>query len=155
MKPYLALLGAVAVLVAPMTAQAQQAVALRSVRIGATDVIKTATFYQAVFGLKEVQRIERPDLLEVIMNFGADAAEARASTGVKVVVINRPAGSTASAVSPLIFNTTQIEQVVGRVVANGGTIERPPTKSATSGSLIAFVVDPAGNRVEIIQPATT
>jgi predicted enzyme related to lactoylglutathione lyase len=51
-----------------------------------------------------------------------------------------------------VFNTTDVAVVVAKASAAGGTIERQPTKSATSGSLIAFVVDPGGNRIEVIQP---
>lgn len=133
---------------------AQVEIAVRSVRVGADDVWKTAAFYQNVFGLKEVQRVERPDLKESIMNFGATVDAAKASKGVKVVVISRPAGTPKSAVSNIILHCSDIAAVIPKVVPNGGTIERAPSKSATSGSTIAFVVDPAGNRIELIQPAS-
>jgi predicted enzyme related to lactoylglutathione lyase len=134
------------------SSQAQVEIAVRSVRVGADDVWRTAAFYQNVFGLKEIQRIERPDLKESIMNFGQTVDAARASKGVKVVVISRPAGTPKSAVSNIILHCSDMAAVLPKVTANGGTIERQPTRSATSGSLIAFVVDPAGNRIELIQP---
>ena len=128
-------------------------VALRSVRVGAADVARTAEFYKAAFGLQEIQRIERPNFLEIILNFGATVDAAKAATTPRVVLISRPAGAPSEPVSNLIFNVGDIEAVMKRATANGGTLERPPTKSATSGSTIAFAKDPSGNRIELIMPA--
>ena len=127
---------------------------VRSVRLGATDVQKTAAFYQAVLGLREVQRVERPGLFEIIMNTGATVEQARANTAPKLVIINQPAGTPVDRVSHLILRCTEIEELVRRAAAAGGSVERQPTKSATTGSLIAFIVDPSGNRVELIQEAS-
>lgn len=134
------------------TALAQPTVMLRSVRVGAVDVPKSAAFYRQVFGYQEISRVERPDLTEIIMNLGKDPETAKANTAPKLVVISRPAAQPEPTVSPLVFNTTDVAGVVARASAAGGKIERQPTKSQTSGSLIAFVVDPAGNRIEVIQP---
>ncbi|HET9161458.1 MAG TPA: VOC family protein [Caulobacteraceae bacterium] len=133
-------------------AAAEPMVGVRSVRVGAADVPKAAAFYQAVFGLKEVGRNERPGLVEIIMNWGATVDEARAARTPKVVIINQPAAAKAP-VSNIVLRCTEIQTIVARARANGGTIEREPTKSATSGAMIAFVVDPAGNRIELIQEA--
>ena len=57
------------------SAAAEPVVGVRSVRVGASDVFAVAAFYQKVFGLKEVSRVERPDLKESIMNFGATVEE--------------------------------------------------------------------------------
>lgn len=142
-------------LVASPMAHAQSKIAVRSVRLGAADVAKTAAFYQAVFGLKETQRIERQGLFEVIMNFGDTVEQARTAATPKIVIINRPADAPADRVSHLILHCPDIQAVVDRVAPSGGSIERAPSKPATSGSTIAFVLDPAGNRIELIMPAGT
>lgn len=142
-----------AALLVSSAAHAQTKIAVRSVRLGAADVPRTAAFYQNVFGLKETQRIERPGLFEVIMNFGDTVDQARASTAPKIVIINRPADAPADRVSHLILHCPDIQNDVDCVVPNGGSVERAPSKSATSGSTIAFVLDPAGNRIELIMPA--
>lgn len=129
---------------------AEPTVGVRSVRVGAIDVAKTAAFYQAVFGLKEIARTERPGLFEIVMNSGATAEEAKASRAPKIVVINEPADAKPP-VSNVVLRCTELQTLVTRARANGGSIEREPTKSATSGALIAFIVDPAGNRLEVIQ----
>lgn len=134
-------------------AQAEPIVGIRSVRVGAVDVPKTASFYQSVFGFKEVQRIERPDLVEIILNFGATIEDARNARTPKLVVISARGGQPNDTVSHLVLRCTEIQTLVTRAKASGGTIEREPTKSATSGALVAFIVDPAGNRIEVIQEA--
>ena len=142
-----------AALIAPTWSAAEPVVGVRSVRVGAVDVAKTAAFYQAVFGFKEVGRSERPGLFEIIMNLGATVEEAKAARTPKIVIINQPADAKAP-VSNIVLRCTEIATIVARARANGGSIEREPTKSATSGSVIAFIVDPAGNRIEVIQEAT-
>jgi len=129
---------------------AEPVVGVRSVRVGAVDVPKTAAFYQAVFGYKEVGRNERPGLAEIILNVGATVEEAKASRATKIVIINQAADAKAP-VSNIVLRCTEIATIVARAKANGGTIEREPTKSATSTAVIAFIVDPAGNRIEVIQ----
>ena len=129
---------------------AEPVVGVRSVRVGAVDVPKTAAFYQAVFGYKEVGRNERPGLAEIILNVGATVEEAKASRATKIVIINQAADAKAP-VSNIVLRCTEIATIVARARASGGTIEREPTKSATSGATIAFIVDPAGNRIEVIQ----
>jgi predicted enzyme related to lactoylglutathione lyase len=153
MKRSIAGLAIAIVLACPLAASAQYGIAVRSVRVGAADVAKTAAFYQTVLGLKEVSRSQRPDFLEIIMNFGATAEQAKASTGVKVVVISRPASAAPDTVSHLIFHCPDVVAAVSRVTSSGGTIERAPSKSAPSGSTVAMVLDPSGNRIELIQPA--
>jgi predicted enzyme related to lactoylglutathione lyase len=132
------------------TFAAEPVVGVRSVRVGAVVVPRTAAFYQAVFGYKEVGRNERPGLAEIILNVGATVEEAKASRATKIVIINQPADAKAP-VSNIVLRCTEIATIVARARANGGVIERQPTKSATSGAMIAFIVDPAGNRIEVIQ----
>ena len=48
-----------------------------AVRLGATDVVALAKFYDAALGLKEIDRVGNP-ATEIIMRFGATVAEAKA-----------------------------------------------------------------------------
>jgi predicted enzyme related to lactoylglutathione lyase len=147
-------LGAMTLALAPAAQlHAEPVVGVRSVRVGAADVARTAAFYQAVFGLKEISRVDREGLFEVIMNWGASVDEAKASRTPKVVVIRQPAGTPKDPVSHIILRCTEIEAVVAKALANGGKLERAPSKSA-SGSTVAFVLDPSDNRIELIQEPT-
>lgn len=125
---------------------------LRSARVSATDVAKTASFYQSVFGLREIRHIDRDGaLFEVIMNYGETAEAAAASKLPKLVVILRAKDAPAPSVSNLVFGVSDVDAVMAKSVKAGGTISRPASKSATSGSKIGFVKDPAGNEIELIE----
>lgn len=126
-----------------------QGVAVRTARLGADDVEKTATFYKASFGLQEILRYERPEFKEIILNFGSNVEAAKANAGPRIALISRPK-DTVDRVSHLILNVENMDDAIGKVRAAGGVIEKEPKTSATSGNVISMIVDPAGNRVELI-----
>ena len=72
-------------------AAAPNGVSLTGVRIGAKDGAALARFYQAAFGMHEVQRIQTPQFLEIMLDFGATAAAAKANGGADVVIMQRAA----------------------------------------------------------------
>lgn len=142
---------ALAVTLASTPALAQES-RLRSARVSAPDVVKTATFYQAVFGMKEIRRVERDGApYEVIMNYGATVEAATASLAPKLVVILRAKDAPAPSVSNLVFGVSNVEAIVAKAVKAGGVASRPVNTSATSGSKVGFVKDPAGNELELIE----
>ncbi|WP_068874680.1 MULTISPECIES: VOC family protein [unclassified Phenylobacterium] len=128
--------------------------AMLASRVDATDVPKTAEFYKAAFGMQETQRISRPDLMEIVLNFGATVEEAKAATTPKLVLITRPAGASPPRITNLIFTVSDVDAVTKRVLEAGGRIDRPPVRSAAG--VFVFVRDPAGNGIELIarKPAT-
>src|SRR5262245_36258234 len=72
MKPAITLIAAALFVVGAASAQETR---LRSTRVSAPDVIKTATFYESVFGLKEVREEVRDGKpFEKILNYAKDAA---------------------------------------------------------------------------------
>jgi predicted enzyme related to lactoylglutathione lyase len=140
------------------TAFAQEA-RLRAARVGGPDVAtieKMGTFYAQVLGLKEIRRETRADdktFLEIIMNFGATKEAATAATSPKVVLITAAKGTQfPPLVSNMVFEVTDAAATAAKATAAGGTVSRAPVVSATSGSAVGFINDPAGNRIEIIQP---
>lgn len=125
---------------------------LRSARVSAPDVVKTAEFYQAVFGMREIRRVERDGApFEIIMNYGADKAAAEASKAPKLVVILRDKAAPAPSVSNLVFGVKDIAAAVAAASKAGGVNSRPVTVSKTSGVKVGFVKDPAGNEIELIE----
>jgi predicted enzyme related to lactoylglutathione lyase len=124
---------------------------LRSVRVSAPEVTKTATFYQQTFGLKEVRKVERDGApYEIIMNSGPDAANNPGGAPNLVVILRAPTAPPPG-VSNLVFGVKDIDAVVAKATAAGGTLSRPVTVSKTSGSKIGFVKDPGGNEIELIE----
>ena len=125
-------------------------VAVRNTRVSAVDVAKAAEFYKTAFRMQEILRYERPNFLEVILNFGGTVEEAKAAKTTRIALITRAAGAQPEGVSNIVLNVGDMDAVMKRVAAGGGTVDRAPTKSATSGNLIAMIRDPAGNRIELI-----
>jgi predicted enzyme related to lactoylglutathione lyase len=67
----------------------------------------------------------------------------------RIVIITPSAGNGPDTLSHMVLNVPDIDGAVGRVLANGGAVERLAAKSATSSNVIAMVKDPAGNRGEL------
>lgn len=132
-------------------AAAPAGVTLNGVRIGAKDVASLARFYQSAFGMHEVQRIQTPQFLEIMLDFGATAAAAKANTGADVVIMQRAADDGHDTMAHVVFTVTQIDATVAAVKAAGGKLEREPFVFGDTGIRIAMGIDPAGNHFELIQ----
>ena len=63
----------VGIVVAACAMPAQAEVTVMAVRLGANDVVALAKFYEAAFGLKEIDRVGTP-VTEIIMRYGATVA---------------------------------------------------------------------------------
>jgi predicted enzyme related to lactoylglutathione lyase len=131
---------------------AQAGASLNGVRIGAKDAAATAKFYQAALGMQEVQRIENPQFLEVMLNFGATVDAAKANTAGDLVIMTRPADDGKDTMAHVVFDVTDIVATVKAWKAAGGKMEREPFEFGKTGIQIGMGIDPAGNHVEFIQP---
>ncbi|MBF8269281.1 MAG: VOC protein [Gammaproteobacteria bacterium] len=145
---YILMLGAASIFMSTV----QAGVTLNAARIGAVDVVALAKFYQSAFGLQEVNRLEFPGMLEIMLNFGETADAAKANPDAQIVIMPRPSNDLKDPVPHIIFNVTDMAATVMAVKAAGGTMDGDPRPFGTSGMIIGFAVDPAGNRVELIQP---
>src|SRR5215510_958915 len=146
----------VAMLVAVATfvsAPAFAEVTMNSVRIAAADTVALAKFYQAAFGMFEVNRIEVPGGPEIFVNFGATADAAKANKGLPVVIMHRDSDATKDPIAHVIFNVTDMNATVAAIKAAGGTMQSEPRPFRNTGIVIGIAIDPAGNHVELIQRA--
>jgi predicted enzyme related to lactoylglutathione lyase len=134
-------------------AAAQAEVTLNSVRVVAKDAEALGKFYSAAFGLKETNRLQTQGGPELFLNFGATVEAARANRSAAVVIMQTPEGPADDPVMHVIFTVTDAAATAAAAKAAGGTIAREAAQFGTSGIFIAFVVDPEGNRIELIQPA--
>lgn len=134
-----------------MAAAAQAGASLFAGRVGAVNVPKTAKFYETVFGLKEVNRLKFPGNLEIMMNFGDTVAAAKANTAPQVVVMHRATDKLHDTVPHLIMRVTDIDATAAAVKAAGGKMLGKPREFGKTGMYIGIAVDPAGNRIELIQ----
>ena len=90
MRRTIATLFGIAVAACAVPAQAE--VTVMAVRLGANDVVTLAKFYEAAFGLKEIDRVGNP-ATEIIMRYGAPVAEAKASASPEFLVQKREASA--------------------------------------------------------------
>ena len=131
------------------TAPAQ--VSLDSVRIEAKDTVALAKFYQAAFGMQEVNRIENPGGTEVFVNFGATVEAAKANKNPQMILFHRDSDEVKDQTTHVIFLVKDMTSAVTAVKAAGGTMTGDPRPFRNGGVILGFAIDPAGNRIELIQ----
>ena len=126
-------------------------VALDSVRVAAKDTVALAKFYQAAFGMQEVNRIENPGGTEVFVNFGDTVAAAKANKNPLMILFHRDSDDVNDPIPHVIFVVKDMAKTVAAVKAAGGTMQGEPRPFKGTGTILGFAVDPAGNRIELIQ----
>src|ERR1700735_2938671 len=126
-------------------------VSLDSVRIEAKDTVALAKFYQAAFGMQEVNRIENPGGTEVFVNFGATVESAKANKNPLMVLFHRDSDDMKDPTTHVILSVKDMAGTVAAVKAAGGTMTGDPRPFRNTGIVIGIAVDPAGNRIELIQ----
>ena len=126
-------------------------VALDSVRVAAKDTVALAKFYQAAFGMQEVNRIQNPGGTEVFVNFGATVEAAKANKNPLMILFHRDSDDVNDPIPHVIFVVKDMAKTVEAVKAAGGKMTGEPRPFQNSGTILGFAVDPAGNRIELIQ----
>ncbi len=130
---------------------ARAQVSLDSVRVAAKDTIALAKFYQAAFGMQEVNRIQNPGGTEVFVNFGATVEAAKANKSPLLVLFHRENDDLKDPIPHIIFNVKDVAATAAAVKAAGGTMQGEPHPFGNTGIVIGFAIDPVGNRIELIQ----
>src|SRR5262249_10253201 len=101
------------------------------------------------------QRIENPQMLEFMLNFGSSPAAAQANRtrlGGADIVIMKAASDTTDTTAHVVLNVTDMDATVKALKAAGGKMEREPFRYG--GTIrIGMAIDPAGNHLELIQGA--
>ena len=126
-------------------------VSLDSVRIEAKDTIALAKFYREAFGMQEVNRIENPGGTEVFVNFGATVEDAKANKSPQLILFHRDSDDVKDPTTHVIFAVKDMKSAVTAVKAAGGTMTGDPRPFGKTGIVLGFAIDPAGNRIELIQ----
>ena len=124
---------------------------LNSVRIGAKDTVALAKFYQAAFGMQEVNRIDVPGGPEIFVNFGATIEVAKANKSEPIVIMHRDSDELKDPIAHVILNVKDMAATVAAIKAAGGSMAGDPRPFRNTGTVIGIAIDPAGNRVELIQ----
>jgi len=143
---------AITVSIALLLASAAHAqVTLNSVRIGAKDTVGLAKFYQTAFGMQEVNRINAAGGPEVFVNFGATVESAKANKSEPIVIMHRDSDDIKDPIAHVILNVKDMAATVASVKTAGGSMTGDPRPFGNTGVLIGIAIDPAGNRIELIQ----
>lgn len=140
---------AAATLLLASAAHAQ--VTLNSVRIGAKDTVALAKFYQAAFGMQEVNRINTAGGPEVFLNFGATVENAKANKSAPIVIMHRDSDDIKDPIAHVILNVKDMAATVASIKTACGSMAGDPRPYGNTGVLIGIAIDPAGNRLELIQ----
>lgn len=138
-----------ATLLLAIAAHAQ--VTLNSARIGAKDTVTLAKFYEAAFGMQETNRIDTPAGPEIFVNFGASVDAAKGNKSNPVVIMHRDTDDLKDPIPHLIFNVKDMAATVAAIKAAGGSLTADPKPYRNTGTIIGIALDPAGNRIELIQ----
>jgi len=134
-----------------LASAAHAQVTLNSVRIGAKDTVALAKFYQAAFGMQEVNRIAAAGGPEVFVNFGATIESAKANKGEPIVIMHRDSDDIKDPIAHVILNVKDMAATAASIKAAGGSMAGDPRLYGNTGVIIGIAIDPAGNRLELIQ----
>ena len=126
-------------------------VTLNSVRVGAKDTAAAAKFYQTAFGMQEVNRINAPGGPEIFVNFGATADSAKANKSEPIVIMHRDSDDVKDSIAHVILNVKDMAATVAAIKSAGGSMTGDPRPFGNTGIVIGIAMDPAGNRIELIQ----
>jgi predicted enzyme related to lactoylglutathione lyase len=134
-----------------LASAAHAQVTLNSVRVGAKDTAALAKFYQAAFGMQEVNRIESPGGAEIFVNFGATVDSAKANKSEPIVIMRRDSDDLKDPIAHVILNVKDMAATVAAIKAAGGSMTGDPRPYGNTGIVIGIAIDPVGNRIEMIQ----
>jgi predicted enzyme related to lactoylglutathione lyase len=127
-------------------------VGVLAVRLGAKDVAALAKFYDAAFGLKEIDHVGQPPT-EIIMRYGATIAAAKAGSSPEFLLARRDPGAASDPITHAIFHVSDIRATVVAAKAAGATVKSEVASVKIGGMpiQIATLVDPDGNALEIME----
>jgi predicted enzyme related to lactoylglutathione lyase len=134
-----------------LASAAYSQVTLNSVRVGAKDSVALAKFYQTAFGMQEVNRITSPGGPEVFVNFGATIDAAKTNKSEPIVIMHRDSDDMKDPIAHVILNVKDMAATVTAIKAAGGSMTGDPRPFGKTGVVIGIAIDPAGNRIEMIQ----
>ena len=131
---------------------AQAEVTVMAVRLGASDVVKLAKFYEAAFGLKEIDRVGNPTT-EIIMRYGATVAEAKKGASPEFLLLKRDGAAAKDPMHHAIFRVSDIKASVAAAKAAGAKVDRDVMTAPIGGTpiKIAMLTDPDGNALELME----
>lgn len=133
-------------------AMADLAPRVMNARVTAPDkagVEKAAAFYAEVLGVREVRRLDQPTFFEIFLNWGDTVEAAAANPAARIAVITSKEPITTA--SHVVVQVADIKAVVARTESAGGKVLTQPSAAVTLPISTAFIADPFGNRIELVE----
>lgn len=127
-------------------------VAVLAVRLGAKDVVSLAKFYDAAFGLKEIDRVGQPPR-EIVMRYGATVAAAKAGSSPEFLLESREPGAASDPIPHAVFHVSDMDATLAAAKAAGATM-KGKVAAVSIGSTpvkVATLLDPDGNVLELME----
>ena len=115
--------------------------------INVTDLERSITFWQDVIGLPLQSRTEIPGVLEAVLQ----APEGGSRMQLAQWTEREGPIDMGTAMWKLYVNTSDVQAVFDRCVAYGCEVETPPTRLDRWPVTVAFVKDPDGYLIELIE----
>jgi predicted enzyme related to lactoylglutathione lyase len=116
------------------------------------DLEAMARFYQAVYGLNAVGRVQEriggEAIDEIMLTAGSEVSP---GSLVLLKYLDRPATPRGEVI--LGFTTSDLPELVERIRAAGGTIHEEMRELPKLGLRVAFAKDPEGHLAELVQMA--
>jgi predicted enzyme related to lactoylglutathione lyase len=85
------------------------------------------------------------------VNFGPTIDAAKAIKSEPIVIMHRDTDDLKDPIANLILNVKDMAATVAAVKAAGGSMAGDPRPFRNTGVVIGIAIDPAGNRLELIQ----
>ena len=85
------------------------------------------------------------------MNFGATIGAAKAIKSEPIVIMRRDTDDLKDPIAHLILNVKDMAATVAVIKAASGSMAGDPRPFRNTGVVIGIAIDPAGNRLELIQ----
>jgi predicted enzyme related to lactoylglutathione lyase len=127
-------------------------VTVLAVRLGASDVVTLAKFYETAFGFKEIDRVGQPPT-EIIMRYGTSVAAAKAGSSPEFLLEKREHGASNDPLSHAIFHVSDMSATIAAAKSAGATM-KGDVVTAQIGKMpvkVAQIVDPDGNSLELME----
>ncbi len=121
-------------------------------RLGAKDVVALAKFYDAAFGLKEIDRVGEPPT-EIITRHGASVAAAKAGSSPEFLLTRREPDAASDSMPHVVFHVSNMDAALAAAKAAGATM-KGDVASVRIGKMpvkVAMLVDPDGNVLELME----
>ncbi len=120
-------------------------------RVG--DLQRSIDFYTRLLGMKLLRTVDRPEQQYTLayLGYGSNPEHAELELTYNYGVDKYDMGS---AYGHIAIETGDIRQACDGIRAGGGTITREPGPVKGGDTLIAFVQDPDGYKIELIQHGT-